>query len=257
MNSNSLLNRSALSGRHYLITGAASGIGRATAIEANRLGATLSLVDRDSDGLAETVRMIGGATAVFQFDLRNTAQTDGLVADIVSKSGRLHGLAHCAGIQSIMPAKMLVMDKWREIFAVNAEAALALAKNMQSKKVYAGENGSVVFISSIMALAGSPGASAYSMSKSALHGMSRSLALEFAPKRIRVNCIAPGFVHTPLFSSTEKLWDAEQKKAVEDQHPLGFGEPEDIANAVMFLLADSGRWITGSTLVVDGGYLAR
>lgn len=254
---NSALNDRALSGRHYLITGAASGIGRATAIEASRLGATLSLVDRDECGLAETARLIGDATQSFQFDLRKIAQIDELVVDIVLKSGRLHGLVHCAGIQSIMPARMLAVDKWRDIFAVNTEAALALAKNMQSKKVYAGENGSIVFISSIMALAGASGATAYAMSKSALLGIARSLALEFAPRRIRVNCIAPGFVHTPLFSSTEKLWDAEQKQAVEDQHPLGFGEPEDIANAVVFLLADSGRWITGSTLVVDGGYLAR
>jgi NAD(P)-dependent dehydrogenase (short-subunit alcohol dehydrogenase family) len=114
-----------------------------------------------------------------------------------------------------------------------------------------------VFISSIMALAGSPGAIAYSASKAALHGMARSMAMEFAPRNIRVNCVAPGFVRTPMYERTEQLWDDEQKKAVEANHPLGIGAPEDIANAVAFLCCDTGRWITGTVLVVDGGYLAR
>jgi NAD(P)-dependent dehydrogenase (short-subunit alcohol dehydrogenase family) len=169
----------------------------------------------------------------------------------------LHGVVHCAGIQSVNPVRTLSQDSWRKIFAVNTEAGLALAKAMSSKKVYAGDHGSVIFISSIMGLAGSAGSVAYSMSKAALHGMARSLALEFAGKRIRVNCIAPGFVRTALFIETEKLWDPEQKAAVEALHPLGFGTPEDVANAVAFLAADTGRWITGSVMVVDGGYLAR
>lgn len=246
-----------LLGKHYLITGAASGIGSAVTVLLNRLGASLSLVDRDANGLQETIRLAAAGQSCYQFDLKDIGGIDRLVADIVSKGGRLHGVVHSAGVQSIMPAKALTVERWREIFAVNTESALALAKAMQSKKVYAGHSGSIVFISSIMALVGSPGAIAYSMSKSALHGMARSFALEYASKRIRVNCVAPGFVRTPLFERTEKLWDAEQKRAVELQHPLGFGEPEDIANAVAFLLADTGRWITGTVLVVDGGYLAR
>jgi len=246
-----------LLGKHYLITGAASGIGSAVAVLLSRLGASLSLVDCDANGLQETIRLTAAGPACYQFDLKDIGGIDRLVGDVVSKGGRLHGVVHSAGLQSIMPAKALTVEAWREIFAVNTESALALAKGMQSKKVYAGESGSIVFISSIMALAGSPGAIAYSMSKSALHGMARSLALEYASKRIRVNCVAPGFVRTPLFERTEKLWDAEQKRAVELQHPLGFGEPGDIANAVAFLLADTGRWITGTVLVVDGGYLAR
>src|SRR5487761_263060 len=170
-----------LLGNHYLITGAASGIGSAVAVLLSRLGASLSLVDRDANGIEETMRLAGGARpSCYQFDLKDICGIDRLVADVVSKGGRLHGVVHSAGLQSIMPAKLLTIEGWREIFAVNTESALALAKAMQSKKVYAGDSGSIVFISSIMALAGSPGAIAYSMSKSALHGMARSFALEYA-----------------------------------------------------------------------------
>jgi NAD(P)-dependent dehydrogenase (short-subunit alcohol dehydrogenase family) len=160
-------------------------------------------------------------------------------------------------MQSIVPMRRLQQNEWREIFCLNTEAALALAKGLSSKKVYAGEHGSLILISSIMAMVGSPGSVAYSMSKAALHGMMRSLALEFASKKLRVNCIAPGFVRTAMLEKTSETWDEAQIRVVEDQHPLGFGLPEDIANAVAFLAADTGRWITGSVLVVDGGFLAR
>lgn len=248
----------ALDERHYLVTGASSGIGRSTALLLHRLGARLSLVDRDEEGLAALRNEIDDDWAVqgHGADLSDIAAIDRLVARCVEAGGRLNGVVHCAGIQSIAPVRSLQIDTWRRIFAVNTEAALALGKAMASKKVYAGDHGSLVFVSSVMGMVGSAGAIPYSMSKAALDGMARSLALELASRRIRVNCIAPGFVRTPLFERTEKLWDDSQRQAVEDQHPLGFGQPDDVANAAAFLLADTGRWITGSVMVVDGGYLA-
>lgn len=254
-----MFNPLTLCDRHYLVTGASSGIGRATAILLYRLGARLTLVDRDGDGL-EALRIelgVGENIHLHVADLSDIAAIEELVGQCVTAAGRLHGVVHCAGIQSIAPVRSLQIDVWRRIFAVNTEAALALSKAMASKKVYAGENGSIVFLSSVMGSVGSAGGIPYSMSKAALDGMARSLALELASRRIRVNCIAPGFVQTPLFDRTEKLWDESQKKAVESQHPLGFGQPEDVAHAAAFLLADTGRWITGSVMVVDGGYLAR
>ena len=95
------------------------------------------------------------------------------------------------------------------------------------------------------------------MSKAALIGMAKSMALELAPKRIRVNCVAPGFVRTPMQNQVAKFWDQEQEDRITQLHPLGWGEPEDIANAITFLLADTGKWITGSVLTVDGGYTAQ
>ena len=247
-----------LSGRHYLVTGASSGIGRSTATLLRRLGARLALVDRDASGLDLLETEIGKEHAVSHVvDLADTAAVEPLVTRCVEAGGRLHGVVHCAGIQAIAPVRSLQIDAWRQIFAVNAEAAMALGKAMASKKVYAGQNGALVFVSSVMGMVGAAGAIPYSMSKAALDALARSLALEFAARRIRVNCVAPGFVQTPMFTRTERLWDEGQRKAMEDQHPLGFGQPEDIANAVAFLLADTGRWITGTALVVDGGYLAR
>jgi NAD(P)-dependent dehydrogenase (short-subunit alcohol dehydrogenase family) len=254
-----MLNPLQLGDRHVLVTGASSGIGRSTATLLRGLGARLSLVDLDDDGLSTLAAVLDGGdqVATYPADLSKLAAIPDLVSRCVAWGGRLHGVVHCAGIQAIVPARTLQPDSWRRIFAVNTEAALMLGKSMASKKVHAGEGGSIVFISSVMGSAGSVGAISYSMSKAALDGMARSLALELAPRRIRVNCVAPGFVRTPLFERTETLWDEDQKKAVEDLHPLGFGRPDDIANAVAFLLADTGRWITGSVMIVDGGYLAR
>ena len=254
-----MLNPLRLDARHVLVTGAGSGIGRSAATLLHRLGARLSLIDVDEAGLASLAGELsgGGPVATFPADLSDLTSIPDLVGRCVAAGGLLHGAVHCAGIQAIVPARALQPEGWRKIFAVNTEAALMLGKSMAGKKVHAGEGGSVIFISSVMGSVGSVGAISYSMSKAALEGMARSLALELAPRRIRVNCIAPGFVRTPLFERTETLWDESQKKAVEDLHPLGFGQPEDVANAVAFLLADTGRWITGSVMVVDGGYLAR
>jgi NAD(P)-dependent dehydrogenase (short-subunit alcohol dehydrogenase family) len=247
-----------LEGRHYLVTGAGSGIGRAVAELLDRRGASSSLVDIEPSRLAETAsRLTAGRHRIFPFDLRKTGELDGLVASAVAAGGLLHGVVHAAGIQQVAPARVLEPGSWRDIFAVNTEAGLGLAKTLCSRKVYAGSDGSVVFISSVVGIVGSPGAVAYSMSKAALNGMAKSLALDLAPRRIRVNCVAPGFVRTPLLERTEKLWTDEQRRQVEARHPLGFGKPEDVANAVAFLLADTGRWITGTVLVVDGGYLAQ
>ena len=253
------MNPMSVRGQHFMVTGASSGIGRSTAILLHALGARLSLVDTDGKGLDSLCTELNTPERITGHvqDLSNISSIETLVNNCVTSSGRLNGFVHCAGIQLIVPLRTLELEEWRRIFAINTEAALMLSKLISNKRFYAGEGGSIVFISSVMASVGSVGSVAYSMSKAALEGIARSLSLELAPRGIRVNCIAPGFVRTPIFDKTEKLWDEDTKKYVEDLHPLGFGTPEDIANAVAYLMADTGRWITGSTLVVDGGYLVR
>lgn len=247
-----------LDNRSCLITGAASGIGRATAIMLSRLGAKMICTDIDESGLNETAAQLeGDGHSIQVFDLRNIHDIDRWMKDICVSFGRLHGLAHAGGIPCISPVKALSLDKVRETLLINTESAFALAKAFANPRVYAGSQGSIVFVSSIMGLVGSPASVGYSLSKGAMNAMTRSLALEYSKKQIRVNAVAPGFVRTPMFEKTRMSWKKEQEDRIEELHPLGWGYPEDIANAIVFLLADTGRWITGTVLVVDGGYTAQ
>ena len=247
-----------LTGRRILITGAASGIGRATSILISRLGGSILGVDQNAEGLQQLLEDLSG-TGHRQHvcDLRDLESISKWMTNEAQQSGRFHGLVHAAGLPCIMPLRTLKPENYRDIFTINTEAALALAQTFQSRKVHEETGGAIVFISSVMALVGSPTVTGYSMSKAALIGMAKSMALELAPKRIRVNCVAPGFVRTPMQNQVAKFWDQEQEDRITQLHPLGWGEPEDIANAITFLLADTGKWITGSVLTVDGGYTAQ
>lgn len=243
-----------LEGQRILVTGAASGIGLATSRLFHALGAAVVMLDRDEARLAQAKASLDVSTVTF--DLLDTERLPGFFVELARVEGSFTGLVHAAGISSISPTRSLTPARYRDVFGVNAEAALALLRGFQNRSVCRANGGSVVFISSVMSIVGSAGASAYAMSKAALTGLAKSAALEFAPRGIRVNCIAPGFVKTAMFEENARLWSDEQRKQIELAHPLGLGTPEDIANAAAFLVADSGRWITGSVLVCDGGYTA-
>lgn len=246
-----------LTGRRILVTGAASGIGRATCELLSGLGARILAVDVDGEGLERLhAALTGEGHARRCVDLCEVENIPAWMAEDAGTGGPLAGAVHAAGVSCIQPLRLLTPAVYRRVFLLNTEAALALARGFQRKSVVAAAGGSIVLISSVMASAGAPGAAAYSLSKSALHGLACSLAIELAPARIRVNCVAPGFVRTPMFERVAAPWDAAEMARVEQAHPLGLGEPADVANAIAFLLADTGRWITGSTLRVDGGYTA-
>jgi len=247
-----------LRGRRFLVTGAASGIGLATALLLSRLGGQLVVIDSNPEGLARALSMFEGNGHVSHcYDLRKLDEIPSLLMEVSASGGPLFGLVHAAGLSCIQPLRLLDPSSYHDVLRVNTEAALALARGFQHKKVADPAGGSIVFLASVMALVGSPGAVAYGMTKGAVTGLVKSLAVELATRGIRVNCVAPGFVKTPMFERVSSLWDAEQRVQVEAAHPLGLGEPEDVANSIVFLLADTGRWITGSVLVVDGGYTAR
>lgn len=240
-----------------MITGAASGIGRATAALVGRLGGRVAAVDQDAAGLRDVVaKLDGSGHSQVVWDLRQVERISQWMIELAEQNGPVHGLVHAAGVPCVSPLRALAPEVYRDAFAVNTEAALALGRGFDRKRVYAGDHGSLVFIASVMALIGAPAAIGYSMTKAALIGMARSMAVELAPKRIRVNCVAPGFVRTPMTDRVSYFWDAERESQVELLHPLGWGEPDDVANAIVFLLATTGRWITGTVLTVDGGYTA-
>jgi NAD(P)-dependent dehydrogenase (short-subunit alcohol dehydrogenase family) len=251
-------NPMSLKERRVLVTGAASGIGRATSILLSRLGARVICIDLNPIGLSETAALMHGPDHVFRAeDLNQLEAIREWLPAIADESGKLHGFVHAAGVPAPLPLQAVCPTSWRRVFSINTEAALTLAQVFEKRRVRVEGPTSIVFISSVMAHVGSAASVVYSMSKAALEGMARSLAVELSSRGIRVNCIAPGFVNTPMLARVGGGWDEAQRAGVEALHPLGFGEPDDIANAAAFLLADTARWITGTVLTVDGGYTAR
>jgi NAD(P)-dependent dehydrogenase (short-subunit alcohol dehydrogenase family) len=252
-----LVNPLSLHSRRILVTGAASGIGRATCGLLSRLQARIVAVDIDEAGLREVVRNLAGVGhAERGVDLDDVEGIPNWMAEVAKDGGPLFGVVHAAGLSCVQPLRLLTPATYRKVLSLNTEAALALARGFQRKAVHESGGGSIVFISSVMAEVGAMGGAAYSMSKAALHGLARSLALELAPAKVRVNCVAPGFTDTPMFGRMSALWEPAQLDRVRKDHPLGIGTPLDVAHCIAFLLADTGRWITGSVLTVDGGYTA-
>ena len=246
-----------LTGKRFLITGAGSGIGRATAILLSKLDASLILVDIDEKGLEQTTSQCSKETKALTFDLRDTTGIKQILTKLCMETGVINGFVHLAGIPYISPLKSINEEKYLEVLQINTIAGLELAKAFAHRKISGEENGSIVFVSSVYALVGSAANVAYAMSKAALHGITKSLAIELAPKKIRVNCIAPGFVKTNMLKETGRLFSANRDELLESLHPLGLGEADDVAYACAFLLSHAGKWITGSIMNVDGGFTAK
>lgn len=238
-----------LEGKKILVTGAASGMGRATAISCAESGAEVVAVDRNPDGLSETMAMIGSAGQSYCLDL---ADMDSWT-EFLTKSPVFDGIASCAGIARMKPFSFIDQSEIDRVFSVNFTGPVLLAKTLlKNKKIARGA--SIVFVSSVDGpKVVHTGNSVYSASKSALVGMSRNMAVDLAPKGIRVNCILPGTTDTPLIR-TDNVTE-EQLAQVVNAFPLKrLGTPQDMANAMIFLLSEASSFITGTELVVDGGY---
>lgn len=245
-----------LAGQPFLVTGASSGIGRETACLLSELGARVILVGRDRDRLDQTLRsLFGTGHSVEAFDLLQTEKIPSWMKNLCSTAGPLSGLVHCAGIQNSMPLRVLNSADFESIYKINVVAAAMLIKGFRQKGCCASSS-SIVLVSSVMGMVGEVAVSAYSSSKAAVLGLTRSLALELAREGIRVNCVVPGYVKTEMLEHMFHVLSPDQVRSIESKHPLGFGTPRNVAHAIAFLLADTASWITGSSLVVDGGYTA-
>jgi len=245
-----------LTGRTILVTGASSGIGRATAVLAGRLGARVVLVARDQQRLEETARMMEDAEAIVApYDLTQLAGISAWMKELTERSGPLHGLVHSAGRHILRPLRMLKDEQIDEVMTLNFHAALALSRGLRQKGVWQSP-ASLVYIGSVVGLRGRKGVSAYASSKGALIALTMSLAAELAGDGIRVNCVCPGHTMTELAMKADTAMTSDQAKELESGHLLGAGEPIDVASANCFLLSSAAKWITGTAMVVDGGFLA-
>jgi NAD(P)-dependent dehydrogenase (short-subunit alcohol dehydrogenase family) len=251
-----VINPFLMNNKTILVTGASSGIGKRTAIQLAELGATVILVGRDTEKLNDTFnRLPANKHIIAPFDLNQADLLSNWLKELVGRAGTIHGLAHCAGVHLIKPLKLMEPQDYKNLLETNVGTAFNLCKAFCQRTV-AARPASIVFVSSAAGLQGQAGISAYSASKGAIVALVKSLAMEFAAEKIRVNCVVPGVVSTPMTDKLFNKMNAEQIAAIQSMHPLGFGSPQDVAHAITFLLSDASSWITGTGLVVDGGYCA-
>ena len=243
-----------LTGKRVLVTGASSGIGRASAICAASLGATVVLTGRRRDALDATLAKCSGqGHAAIAGDITSVE----FVAELAERSGKLDGLVHAAGIGPMCPIGMLTQEHIDSVMRTNYYSFLELMKHY-SKKKYRNDHLSVVAVSSVSSRSGWGGGVVYCGSKGALSSSVRALAIELASKEIRVNAVCPSNIRTPLYEAgASDMNDETSLKELLKKQPLGLGEPEQVAWPICFLLSDAASFITGVELPVDGGYLAQ
>lgn len=241
-------------GRRIVVTGASSGIGRATAIALGRLGAELVLLGRDEARLRE-VSDLSGASDFCAVDLADDNAADDKIRALAAERP-IDGIFHAAGTSLVAPVRMTKTHQIDDLFGAAVYGALGVARAASRRGVMR-DGGSMVFMSSVSALRGRRGMVAYSSAKAATSGLVRALAVELADRSIRVNSIAAGAIETEMHHDFAGSVSESVVANYRALHPLGFGRPDDVAHAVIFLLSDASRWITGVDLSVDGGYAAK
>lgn len=240
-----------LQGKTILVTGASSGLGRQIAIACAQQGARLIITGRDARRLQATYgEMQGTGHVQVRAELTSADDRERLVQGV----SHLDGLVHCAGKQMLSPIRQLNESLMTEMYNVNFLAPTMLTQRLLQANAIA-QKASIVFMLSTAAHIGTRGVGPYSAMKSALLGIIRCLAMEQAKRKIRVNGISPSVVLTPMWVGGGED-QAAHREAQESRHPLGLGTPQDVANAAVYLLSDASRWVTGTTLLMNGGVVA-
>ena len=240
-----------LSDKTIIITGAASGIGRETAVIASKIGARIVSLDISGEGLMETMSLLeGNGHSAYVINLCESESIPPLIKQISEKYGKIDGIVHCAGISSRKPLNVLTKDGFSKVMDINFYSFVELVRQT-TKKRYFQDGGSVVVMSSISSIKGYKAKTEYCVSKASVDAFVRCMAAELAPRKIRINSVMAAEVLTPLALKARETTDAVGASGFST--PLGPSDPYEIANTVCFLLSDATKTITGTSLLIDGG----
>jgi NAD(P)-dependent dehydrogenase (short-subunit alcohol dehydrogenase family) len=250
-----------LTGKVALVTGGASGIGRATALTFAREGAKLIIADMNEDGGHQTVHMIreNGGDAIFvQVDVSQATAVEAMISKTVETYGRLDCAHNNAGIASGEQGAFTAEypeERWHQVIAINLTGVWLCMKYEIAQMLQQG-GGAIVNTASVAGLLGLPYASAYVASKHGVVGLTKTAALEYAKQGIRVNCVCPGYIETPMTAA--EMEDPARLALMMASEPVGrIGKPEEVAEAVVWLCSDAASFVTGHAMTVDGGYVAQ
>jgi len=252
-----------LSGKVAIVTGGANGLGEAIATRMSEEGAAVAVLDRDEEGggrVAGKLTDSGAKAAFFACDVTQEEDVSSAISAVAERFGRLDVLVNNAGVEGVnKPTHELSLDEWEHVMAVNTTAVFLCTKHAIPHLKQAG--GSIINISSIYGILGGGDVPPYHASKGAVRVMSKNDALTYAADNIRVNSIHPGFIFTSMvhrYAAEAGLSEDDARSILDPAHPLGgTGEPDDIAWGAVYLASDQAKWVTGSELVIDGGYTAR
>lgn len=252
-----VINPMDLTGKHILITGASSGMGKATAIHLSKLGAKLSLIARDEERLKDTLNQLDGeGHFMYLVDLKDIQKIENLIGEIVDISGPLDGLSHCAGIATMRPLSMTNQEFLHDMMLINFYSFIELIR-CASKKNRFNKGASFIGMSSIGSKYGDKSKTGYCASKAAMDSAVRCMAKELAYKEIRVNTVVAGLIKTDMYDSfIETAGEESLALNVSTNQYFGIGKPIDVANAIAYLLSDASKFVTGTGFVVDGGFLS-
>lgn len=249
-------------GKVAVVTGGSSGIGRATCLLLAKEGACVAVTDiaeKEGRGLVEEITAKGGQAEYWHLNVTQEASVKQVVSEVREKWGKIDILVNNAGIVGInKPTHEIAEDEWNALMAINVNGVFLCTKHVLISMLETG-GGSIINLSSVYGLVGGPDMPPYHASKGAVRLMSKTDALLYAKNKIRVNSVHPAFIWTPLVEKllAEQGDVTEGRKILDSLHPVGhMGEPDDVAYGILYLASDESKFVTGSELVIDGGYTA-